>query len=56
MGFRPETGHTTRTSGDPDRAERFFSETAELTRRMLSGLPTNRELIGQIAGHRMQRI
>jgi len=56
MGFRPETGHTTRTSWDPDRAERFFSETAELTRRMLSGLPTNRELIGQIAGHRMQRI
>lgn len=56
MGFRPETGQTTRTSGDPDRAERFFSETAELTRRMLSGLPTNRELIGQIAGHRMQRI
>jgi len=56
MGFQPEAGHTARTSGDPERAEQFFGETAELTRRMLSGLPTNRELIGQIAEHRMQRI
>jgi flavin-dependent dehydrogenase len=56
MGFLPETRHATRRPGDPERAEQLFGETAELTRRMLSGLPTNRELLRQIAEHRMQRI
>jgi len=48
MGFRPDARPTSRRADDADRADAFFREAAALTSRMLSALPTNRELIAHI--------
>ena len=54
MGFRGEAGTTRR--GDPPRADAYFRETADLTRRMLGALPDNRTLIDHIRRHGLARI
>ena len=54
MGFRGEAGTTRR--GDPARADAYFRETADLTRRMLGALPDNRTLIDHIRRHGLARI
>ena len=45
MGFRPEPEGFARRADDADRADQYFLEAAQLTRRMLGALPSNRELI-----------
>ncbi len=56
MGFRP--GHETamRHSDNPDAADGFFRETAQLTGRMIAALPGNRELIDHIKRNGLPRI
>ena len=48
MGFRPEPEGFSRRSDDADRADEYFREAAQLTRKLLGGLPTNRDLIEHI--------
>jgi flavin-dependent dehydrogenase len=48
MGFKPEPEGFTRRIDDADRADEYFREASQLTRRMLGGLPANRELIEHI--------
>ncbi|UGQ46938.1 tryptophan halogenase family protein [Massilia endophytica] len=50
MGFRTEEG-TARLPGQEEQADGFFREAANLTRKMLGGLPSNRELIEHIRRH-----
>ena len=56
MGFRPQAALVPRKSDDAKRADRFFRESADLTRKMLAALPANRELINQIKRHGLQKI
>jgi hypothetical protein len=56
MGFRPERGVTTRRSDDAERADGFFRETAALTGKMLTALPSNRALLEHISRNGLQRI
>jgi tryptophan halogenase len=55
MGFKPEPEGFTRRADDPDRADGYFREAAQLTRRLLGGLPSNRELIEHIRQHGLPR-
>lgn len=48
MGFKPEPEGFTRRGDDADRADEYFREAAQLTRRMLGALPTNRDLIERV--------
>jgi tryptophan halogenase len=48
MGFRPEPEGFSRRVDDLDRADEYFREAAQLTRRMLGALPSNRDLIEHI--------
>ncbi len=48
MGFETVPGPATRRSLPDDEADRMFAENAENTRKMLAGLPGNRELINAI--------
>ena len=48
MGFRTEPRATTQRSVNAESAARLFQENAEKTRKLLAGLPTNRDLINQI--------
>ncbi len=48
MGFRPEAEGFSRRSDDADRADGYFREAAQLTRKMLGALPSNRDLIDHI--------
>ena len=54
MGFRNEAGATRRQDGA--RADAGFAEAADLTRRMLAALPSNRALIDHIRRHGLPRI
>jgi tryptophan 7-halogenase len=54
MGFVPEPGGTRRT--DPEAAAQYYREAADLTRRMLGALPSNRELLEHIRRHGLQKI
>jgi hypothetical protein len=56
MGFRPEPTGFTRRSDDPDRADEYFREAAQLTRKFLGGLPTNRDLLDHIRKNGLHRI
>lgn len=56
MGFRPEERATKRTFDDAGRAAGFFQESANLTRKMLGALPSNRELINQVKMHGLHKI
>jgi tryptophan 7-halogenase len=55
MGFTPDRARITRRDST-DGADGYFREAAELTRRMLRGLPSNRELIDHIRLHGLQKI
>ena len=48
MGFETVPGPATRRSLPDDEADRLFKENTEKTRKMLAGLPSNRELINRI--------
>lgn len=52
MGFDSRPGD----AGDQHPADACFRETAELTRKMLAGLPSNRQLIDHIRSHGLPRI
>jgi hypothetical protein len=54
MGFR-DAGLGTRRR-DPQQADAYFREAADLTRRMLGALPDNRSLIAHIRRHGLPRI
>ena len=56
MGFRPEPEGFSRRLDDPDRADEYFREAAQLTRRMLGALPSNRDLLDHIWKTGPQRI
>ncbi len=56
MGFRPEPEGFTRRHDDADRADEYFREAAQLTRKMLGALPSNRDLIDHIRKNGLQRI
>jgi hypothetical protein len=56
MGFRPEAEGFSRRSDDVDRADGYFREAAQLTRKMLGALPSNRDLIDHIRKNGLQRI
>ena len=55
MGFRPESEGFSRRCDDADRADEYFREAAQLTRRMLGALPPNRDLIEHIRKIGLQR-
>lgn len=48
MGFRTEPAATTCRSVNAEEAARLFQENAEKTRKLIAGLPTNRDLINRI--------
>ncbi|WP_374565524.1 tryptophan halogenase family protein [Ideonella sp.] len=54
MGFKPESLPC--SGRDADQAAGYFQEAAQLTRKMLPALPSNRELIDHIKRHGMPRI
>ncbi|WP_338768763.1 tryptophan halogenase family protein [Massilia sp. METH4] len=56
MGFAPDRERITRRDSDGNSADGYFREAAELTRKMLRGLPSNRELIDHIRLHGLQKI
>ncbi|MDH3806839.1 MAG: tryptophan 7-halogenase, partial [Gammaproteobacteria bacterium] len=56
MGFKPEERATQRASDDDGRATGFLQESANLTRKMLGALPSNRELINQVKSHGLHKI
>lgn len=59
MGFTPDSDRGTRRAGQDHaagNADGYFREAAELTRRMLRALPSNRELIDHIRLHGLPRI
>lgn len=56
MDFRPARRATVRRSDDARTADRFFQDSAALTRKMLAALPTNRDLINQVKLHGLQKI
>ena len=55
MGFRPEPEGFSRRNDDADRADGYFREAAQLTRKMLGALPSNRDLIEHIRKNGLQR-
>jgi len=54
MGFVPAAAGTRRA--DPEAAAHYYREAADLTRRMLGALPSNRELLAHIRRHGLQKI
>jgi tryptophan halogenase len=56
MGFQGEEQRTEKSSDHLDVAEQYFRESATLTYKMLSALPSNRELIEHIRRYGMQKI
>jgi glycine/D-amino acid oxidase-like deaminating enzyme len=48
MRFRPEPEGFSRRTDDADRADEYFREAAQLTRRFLGALPSNRDLLDHI--------
>jgi hypothetical protein len=56
MGFRPEPEGFSRRTDDADRADEYFREAAQLTRRLLGALPANRDLLEHIYKNGLQRI
>ncbi|MFC0679854.1 tryptophan halogenase family protein [Lysobacter korlensis] len=56
MGFRPDPSARRARLDELDSAEGYFREAADLTCRMLAGLPGHRELITHITRHGLPRI
>jgi flavin-dependent dehydrogenase len=55
MGFRPEAGESRRLD-DPQAAARCFQAVAELTRKYLTGLPSNRDLLNHVRANGLRRV
>lgn len=55
MGFE-STQLRQRQSDNPELANRLFEENASMTRKFLTGLPSNRELLNHVTRYGMQRI
>ena len=55
MGFRPEAGEPRRLD-DPQAAARSFQSVAELTRKYLAGLPSNRDLLNHVRANGLRRV
>lgn len=55
MGFQPHCQQVVRQTDQPQEADRYFREAAALTRKMLTALPGNRELIAHIQRHGLPR-
>jgi 2-polyprenyl-6-methoxyphenol hydroxylase-like FAD-dependent oxidoreductase len=51
MGFKPSTRATAGRSDDSERADMHFRECANMTARLLAGLPSNRELLQLVREH-----
>ena len=56
MGFRTEPGSTAAVPGQAAMADGYFQEAANLTRKMLGALPSNRELLDHIRRHGLPKI
>lgn len=56
MGFRPDPSARAARPDELDSADSCFREVADLTHRMLAGLPGHRELITHITRHGLPRI
>jgi len=56
MGFRPATGAYRQSPDNAQRADGFFRETAQLTRKMLAALPAHRRLIEDIQRQGLLRV
>jgi tryptophan halogenase len=56
MGFETSARHTTRRSDNIDLAQSTFQKNAQLTQKLLAGLPNNRELINKIKRYGLQKI
>jgi hypothetical protein len=56
MGFKPEAEGFSRRMDDLDRADEYFREAAQLTRKMLGALPTNRILLDHIRKNGLSRL
>ena len=56
MGFEPEERATSRKSDDAALADKLFTESSRITKKMLSGLPSTRELINHVLQDGMPRI
>ena len=56
MGFKTQENSLSRKFVDEDRAKHFFNENIQLTKKYLSALPSNRELIDKIKQYGMQKI
>jgi 2-polyprenyl-6-methoxyphenol hydroxylase-like FAD-dependent oxidoreductase len=56
MGFKTQENSLSRKFFDEDRAKHFFNENIQLTKKYLSALPSNRELIDKIKLYGMQKI
>ena len=55
MGFVPESPIRAERPADLDRADHYFRQAASQTRRLLAGLPSNRELIHHVHTHGLPR-
>jgi tryptophan halogenase len=55
MGFKPEAEGFSRRNDDADRADGYFREAAQLTRKMLGALPSNRDLVDHIRNQGLPR-
>lgn len=56
MDFKTQPSATQRRSANERLAQQHFSKNQEMTRKMLQGLPTNRELINKIKTYGLQTI
>ena len=56
MNFMPDQRPATRRMDDVARAEGYFREAAELTRKMLAALPGHREMLDHVMTRGMPRI
>jgi len=56
MGFKTHSRATARRSDNAELAQFNFSKNKQLSKKLLAGLPTNRELINKIHQHGLQKI
>jgi hypothetical protein len=56
MGFHPDPNNHDRRMDDRAAAVRCFQTTQQLARKYLKGLPSNRELLDNVAAHGFKRI
>jgi hypothetical protein len=56
MGYVPQARPTSRRSDDGAHAEQHFKQSARLTRKYMTGLPANRDLINHVKRYGMPRL